>query len=107
MGLLTGLLYACLAVFAAGWYFNKWSGNFSLLLFILTVVTFAYWLAERFYFAPRRLAAVADRSSSRTPRGASSSRARASPGSTTTSPRRARRCSCSPGGSTGPRACSR
>ena len=41
MGVLTGLLYACLAVFAAGWYFNKWSGNFSLLLFILSVVTFA------------------------------------------------------------------
>lgn len=58
MGLLTGLLYACLGVFAAGWYFNKWSGNFALLLFVLTVVTFAYWLAERFYFAPRRLRAV-------------------------------------------------
>jgi signal peptidase I len=59
MGFLTGLLYACLGVFGLGWYFNRWSGNFSLLLFILTVVTFAYWLAERFYFAPRRLAAVA------------------------------------------------
>jgi len=59
MGLLTGLLYACLGVFAAGWYLNRWSGNFSLLLFVLTVVTFAYWLAERFYFAPKRHAAVA------------------------------------------------
>src|ERR1035438_830111 len=58
MGLLTGLLYACLGVFSAGWYFNKWSGNFALLLFVLTVITFAYWLAERFYFAPRRLRAV-------------------------------------------------
>jgi len=58
MGLLTGLLYACLGVFAAGWYFNKWSGNFALLLFVLTLVTFAYWLAERFYFAPRRVRAV-------------------------------------------------
>ena len=54
MGVLTGLLYSCLAVFAAGWYFNKWSGNFSLLLFVLSVVTFGYWLAERFYFAPQR-----------------------------------------------------
>ena len=60
MGLLTGVLYACLTVFGLGWYFNRWSGNFSLLLFVLTVVTFAYWLAERFYFAPRRLAAVAN-----------------------------------------------
>ena len=59
MGLLTAVLYACLAVFGLGWYFNRWSGNFSLLLFILTLVTFLYWLAERFYFAPRRLAAVA------------------------------------------------
>jgi signal peptidase I len=59
MGLLTGLLYACLAVFGLGWYFNRWSGNFSLVLFVLTVVTFVYWLAERFYFAPRRSAAVA------------------------------------------------
>ncbi|MEP7140437.1 MAG: signal peptidase I [Caldimonas sp.] len=60
MGLLTGLLYACLAVFGLGWYFNRWSGNFSLVLFVLTVVTFVYWLAERFYFAPRRRAAVAN-----------------------------------------------
>ena len=59
MGVLTGLLYACLAVFAAGWYFNKRSGNFSLLLFILSVVTFLYWLAERFHFAPQRRRAVA------------------------------------------------
>jgi len=59
MGLLTAVLYACLAVFGLGWYFNRWSGNFSLLLFVLTVVTFFYWLAERYYFAPRRLAAVA------------------------------------------------
>ncbi|MEO7116263.1 MAG: signal peptidase I [Caldimonas sp.] len=59
MGLLTGLLYACLGVFGLGWYFNRWSGNFSLVLFVLTVVTFVYWLAERFYFAPRRRAAVA------------------------------------------------
>ncbi|MEP7301999.1 MAG: signal peptidase I [Caldimonas sp.] len=59
MGVFTGLLYACLAVFAAGWYFNKWSGNFSLLLFVLSVVTFGYWLAERFHFAPQRRRAVA------------------------------------------------
>ena len=58
MGLLTAALYACLAVYGVGWYFNRWTGNFSLLLFILTVVTFLYWLAERFYFAPRRVAAV-------------------------------------------------
>jgi len=58
MGLLTAALYACLAVYGVGWYFNRWSGNFELLQFVLTVVTFLYWLAERFYFAPRRVAAV-------------------------------------------------
>jgi len=59
MGALTGLLYGLLAVFLGGWYFGKWSGNFSLLLLTLTVVTFVYWLAERFVFAPRRNAAAA------------------------------------------------
>jgi signal peptidase I len=58
MGALTGVLYGVLAVFLGGWYLGKWTGNFALLLFVLTVVTFAYWLAERFHFAPRRLAAV-------------------------------------------------
>lgn len=58
MGSLTGLLYGFLALYLGGWYLGKWSGNFSLLLFILTLVTFAYWLAERFHFAPRRLAAA-------------------------------------------------
>ena len=59
MAALTGLLYALLVAFLGGWYFGKWSGNFSLLLLILTVVTFAYWLAERLVFAPRRAAAAA------------------------------------------------
>ncbi len=58
MGLLTALLYAALAVFLGGWYFSYWTGNFSLLLFILAMVTLAYWLAERFYFAPRRVRAA-------------------------------------------------
>jgi signal peptidase I len=58
MSTLTGLLYGCLIVFLGGWYVGKWSGNFSLLLLVLTVVTMAYWVVERFYFAPRRLAAA-------------------------------------------------
>jgi len=60
MGSLTGVLYGALVLFLGGWYFGKWTGNFSLLLFILTLVTFAYWLAERFYFAPRRSSAAAE-----------------------------------------------
>ena len=47
MGSLTGLLYGVLAVYLGGWYIGRWSGNFSLLLFVLTLVTFGYWLAER------------------------------------------------------------
>jgi signal peptidase I len=35
-----------------------WTGNFSLLLFMLTSVTLCFWLAERFLFQPRRLAAA-------------------------------------------------
>jgi len=58
MGSLTGLLYACLVVYLGGWYVGRWTGNFSLLLFILTLVTLAYWLAERFYFAPVRAKAA-------------------------------------------------
>ncbi len=58
MSSLTGLLYAVLVLYLGGWYFGKWGGDFSLLLFILTVVTFLYWLAERFMFAPRRVAAA-------------------------------------------------
>jgi signal peptidase I len=59
MGSLTGLLYGGLAVYLGGWYLGKWTGNFSLLLFILTLVTLVYWLAEHFRFAPKRVAAAA------------------------------------------------
>jgi signal peptidase I len=59
MGSLTGLLYACLIIYGAGWFIGKWNGNFSLLLFTLTLVTLAYWLAERFHFKPQREAAAA------------------------------------------------
>ena len=58
MGALTGVLYGFLLVFLGGWYRGAWTGNFSLLLLILVVVTFAYWLAERFRFAPARRAAA-------------------------------------------------
>jgi signal peptidase I len=58
MGTLTGLLYACLIGYGLGWYLDKWHGNFSLLLFVMTLVTMGYWLAERFVFLPRRVAAA-------------------------------------------------
>jgi signal peptidase I len=59
MGTLTALLYGALAVYLGGWFQDRWIGDFSLLLFLLTLVTFTYWLAERLYFQPRREAAAA------------------------------------------------
>ena len=59
MSALTGALYGALIVYLGGWFLGHWTGNFSLLLFVLTVVTLAYWLAERFHFAPARAAAAA------------------------------------------------
>jgi signal peptidase I len=58
MSSVTGLFYGALVVYLGGWYLGRWTGNFSLLLFVLTVVTFGYWLAERFMFKPRRVAAA-------------------------------------------------
>jgi signal peptidase I len=59
MSALTGALYAALVIYLGGWLMDKWIGNFALLLLLLTLVTFAYWLAERLYFAPRRRQAAA------------------------------------------------
>jgi signal peptidase I len=58
MSTLTAALFGLLATYLLGWYFGYWVGNFSGLLFVLSVVTMAYWLAERLVFAPRRLAAA-------------------------------------------------
>ena len=58
MSSLTGVLYAILVAYLGGWYTGYWSGNFSLLLFILTMATLVFWLAERFHFAPKRAAAA-------------------------------------------------
>ncbi|MEY8875377.1 MAG: signal peptidase I [Leptothrix sp. (in: b-proteobacteria)] len=59
MATLTGILYACLVTYGLGWYLGKWSGNFSLLLLILTFATSLYWVAERLRFLPQRRAAAA------------------------------------------------
>jgi signal peptidase I len=59
MSALTGALYAALVIYLGGWMMDKWVGNFALLLLLLTLFTFAYWLAERLYFAPRRQKAAA------------------------------------------------
>ena len=58
MATLTAALYGALIVYLGGWFVGIWTGNFSLLLFMLTSVTLCFWLAERFAFKPRREAAA-------------------------------------------------
>lgn len=58
MSTLTVALFGALVAYLGGWYLGHWVGNFSLLLFLLSVVTFAYWLAERLHFAPARAKAA-------------------------------------------------
>ena len=51
---LTVLVLAGFVAYIAAWYFGAMEGNFALLLFLATVVTGAYWLAERLHFLPQR-----------------------------------------------------
>ena len=51
---LTALLLAGFVAYIAAWYFGAIEGNFALLLFLATLVTGLYWLAERVYFLPQR-----------------------------------------------------
>ncbi len=60
MQVLTSLILGAFAAYVGAWYFGSVEGNFALLLFLATVVTGLYWLAERFYFLPQRqMAAIA------------------------------------------------
>ena len=54
MPILTSFVLAGFAAYIGAWLLGRIEGNFALLLFIATVVTGLYWLAERFYFLPRR-----------------------------------------------------
>ena len=58
MSSITALVLAAFVGYGAAWYFGLVDGNFSLLLFLATVITGIYWVAERFYFLPQRLQAV-------------------------------------------------
>ena len=55
----TGAVLAAFALYIGTWYFGIIEGNFALLLFLASLVTGAYWLAERFYFLPQRQQAAA------------------------------------------------
>ena len=59
MPLITAAVLAAFVGYAAAWYFEIVEGNFALLLFLATVVTGLYWIAERVYFLPRRREAAA------------------------------------------------
>jgi signal peptidase I len=59
MPVLTAAILACFVAYAGAWYFGMLEGNFALLLLVATVVTGIYWIAERFWFLPRRREAAA------------------------------------------------
>ena len=59
MQFLTSFILAAFVGYAGAWYLGAVEGNFALLLFMATVVTGIYWLAERFYFLPKRQKAAA------------------------------------------------
>ena len=54
----TGALLATFVAYMVAWYLGFVAGNFSLVLFILTVVTGAYWVAEQVSFKPARTRAA-------------------------------------------------
>ncbi|UJB66940.1 signal peptidase I [Acidovorax sp. YS12] len=54
MQTITAAVLAAFVGYIGAWYMGAIEGNFALLLFLATVVTGAYWLAERFYFLPQR-----------------------------------------------------
>ncbi len=56
---ITAAVLAAFLGYIGAWYLGALQGNFSLLLFLATVVTGVYWVAERLYFWPRRRKAAA------------------------------------------------
>jgi signal peptidase I len=60
MPVLTAAVLAAFAGYAGAWYLGMVEGNFALLLFLATIVTGLYWLAERLFFLPRRRQAAAN-----------------------------------------------
>jgi signal peptidase I len=60
MATLTAFVLAAFVSYAGCWYLGLIDGNFALLMFMATVVTGIYWLAEYFYFLPQREAAAAN-----------------------------------------------
>jgi signal peptidase I len=59
MQAITSAVLAAFVLYIGAWYTGLVEGNFALLLFLASLVTGLYWLAERFYFLPQRKAAAA------------------------------------------------
>ena len=57
---LTGFVLAAFVGYIGSWYFGMVEGNFALMLFLATLVTGIYWVAEKLYFLPARNKALAD-----------------------------------------------
>jgi signal peptidase I len=60
MPFLTAAVLAAFVGYAGAWYFELVEGNFALLLFLATIVTGVYWVAERAWYLPRRRRAAAE-----------------------------------------------
>jgi signal peptidase I len=56
---ITTVVLGAFVAYGAAWYFNAVESNFSLILFIATLVTGIYWLLEKFVFLPQRNRAAA------------------------------------------------
>jgi signal peptidase I len=60
MPFLTAAVLAAFVGYAGAWYFELVEGNFALLLFLATIVTGLYWVAERLWYLPRRRRAAGE-----------------------------------------------
>ncbi|MBE7369741.1 signal peptidase I [Ramlibacter pallidus] len=60
MPFITAAVLAAFVGYAAAWYMELVEGNFALLLFLATIVTGVYWVAERLWYLPRRRRAAAE-----------------------------------------------
>jgi signal peptidase I len=71
MPFLTAAILAAFVGYAGAWYFEMVEGNFALLLFLATIVTGLYWVAERLWYLPRRRKAAAQLEAAERTRNAS------------------------------------
>ena len=59
MQTITSFVLGAFVAYGGAWYLGFLEGNFALLLFMASLVSGLYWLAERFYFLPQRIASAA------------------------------------------------